>query len=104
MTNGEAKLSYRDLVRSAEEYHLLVFGTPLNLAGESLTVVQQTINAIEQYISAMQLSFNGREVLRVRGWQIEEHEPLLIQIAEELAGEREFDTEGNTFIAPLKVN
>lgn len=99
-----AKISYTDLVRSAEEYHLHVFGTPLNLAGEPTTTIQQTINAIEQYISAMQLSFSGREILRTRGWQIEEHEPLLIQIAEELAGAREFDTEGNTFSTIIKLN
>ena len=92
------KLSYNDLIKSVSEYHFMVFNVPLDLAGEPTSVVLTTIKAIEQYISAMQQSFNGREALRVSGWQIEEHEPLLQQIAEELAGEREFN--GESFLRP----
>lgn len=97
------RLSYGDLVRSAEDYHMQVFGKPIYLAGEPTGVVLEMIAAIEQYINAMQKSFSGRECLRECGWNIKEHEPVLMELALELAGEREFD-DNNKIVSQRIIN
>lgn len=86
-------MDYFVLCKSASEYHELIFGAPLDLAGEDDATIKATVAAIEQYVKVMSSTFAGREVLRAKGWDVKELNKSLAVLADNLSLVRSLNDE-----------
>jgi len=84
-------IDYFTLCKSVSDYHELIFGVPVQLVGENDDKIYEILGAIEKYVEVMTATFAGREVLRAKGWNIEENNEDLQALAEHYANLRQFE-------------
>ena len=82
---------YDTLVAVLSDYSKDVYGYRMNMNGQSREEVIAAIKGVDAYMEQMMQTFEGRETLRQNHWIIEETDPELKKLAEQLANDREVE-------------
>lgn len=82
---------YDTLVAVLSDYSKDVYGYRMNMNGQSREEIIEAIKGVDAYMERMSQTFEGREELRQNNWIIEETDPELKKLAQQLADEREFE-------------